>query len=689
MSRLGSLAGSPRRVLRGAMGIPFRWKVMGFLGLQVAASVSIWLLSAHSLHESKSAVSDLVEKTMMHTTMANDASFNLLRVQKAEFAYVASGDAALLGAIQQGIEVITGEVETLAAEGDGPAKEALAPFQAGWAGFQATARELERLVKAGKRAEAATLLAAKQPEFEALEAALATTVSLSYDQATAISAATDSRVKAANERMIGLVALAAALGLLAAALLLLMIRPLGRIMAATHAMAEGDIACRLGEEAFTDDEVGRIAASFRLMGETLRRVIREVRHSAEQVAAASARITLGNQHVESGSHEQVRATEETAVAMEEMAQSIRHVAGGADRLAETADGTAESVAQMTGFIARVATDADHLAASAGEVAASIDEMAVSIRQVAGNAGEANRVAARSTEVAMEGRRAVDETMAGMSRIDVVMRELLGKIEGLGQSSAEIGSILGVIQDIAQQTNLLALNASIEAARAGEHGRGFAVVAHEVKALAQRSGHAAEEIGSLIVGIQSEMTGAVEATQRGDRAIREGTRLAETAGRSLHAIVEHGAQVETLMAEVAKATAEQARAADQIAQAVAGMLSLTTQVATDTHVQTDEAGRVAASVSTMSQLTAEVNQAMRAQAAAAERVRAAMDQINAKARVSASAASDIAWAAADLESQAKRLLDSMAFFKAEAEREPAAPATLTAAVPPAPAEPAAV
>lgn len=77
----------------------------------------------------------------------------------------------------------------------------------------------------------------------------------------------------------------------------------------------------------------------------------------------------------------------------------------------------------------------------------------------------------------------------MARIDEVFSEL-------GKQSAEIGSIVGNIQDIAKQTNLLALNASIEAARAGEHGRGFAVVADEVRHLAVRANASSEGIGAI-------------------------------------------------------------------------------------------------------------------------------------------------------------------------------------------------
>jgi methyl-accepting chemotaxis protein len=84
---------------------------------------------------------------------------------------------------------------------------------------------------------------------------------------------------------------------------------------------------------------------------------------------------------------------------------------------------------------------------------------------------------------------------------------------LGESSAEISSVVKTITSISEQTNLLALNATIEAARAGEAGKGFAVVASEVKDLAQGTAKATEDIGHRIETIQSEISGAVDALER--------------------------------------------------------------------------------------------------------------------------------------------------------------------------------
>ena len=82
------------------------------------------------------------------------------------------------------------------------------------------------------------------------------------------------------------------------------------------------------------------------------------------------------------------------------------------------------------------------------------------------------------------------------------------ISNLKTVTEGINGFISLIQGISEQTNLLALNAAIEAARAGEQGRGFAVVADEVRALAQRSSEATNEIATLISQINDEMDGVV-------------------------------------------------------------------------------------------------------------------------------------------------------------------------------------
>lgn len=80
--------------------------------------------------------------------------------------------------------------------------------------------------------------------------------------------------------------------------------------------------------------------------------------------------------------------------------------------------------------------------------------------------------------------------------------ILDQLQQLISFQQDIGSVAGIIDDIAEQTNMLSLNASIEAARAGDHGRTFAVVAQEVRKLAERSSQSAKNIAQMVASNQT-------------------------------------------------------------------------------------------------------------------------------------------------------------------------------------------
>jgi methyl-accepting chemotaxis protein len=147
--------------------------------------------------------------------------------------------------------------------------------------------------------------------------------------------------------------------------------------------------------------------------------------------------------------------------------------------------TAEAAAMATTQVSAVTDDVLTAEAQAGELRAGADRIAV-------GAAEALRVAADAVST---------------------MTEATGVMAELGASSDEIGSVIGLIEDVAEQTHLLALNASIEAARAGAAGKGFAVVADEVKALAGETQEGVEQIRARIAKIQSDAAASREANER--------------------------------------------------------------------------------------------------------------------------------------------------------------------------------
>ena len=107
------------------------------------------------------------------------------------------------------------------------------------------------------------------------------------------------------------------------------------------------------------------------------------------------------------------------------------------------------------------------------------------------------------------------------------------MRSLNEAAERIGSVVGLISEIAGQTNLLALNATIEAARAGEAGKGFAVVASEVKTLANQTSRATEEITKHIAAIQDATKGAVKEIASISDSIREMTEVSTSVASAVN------------------------------------------------------------------------------------------------------------------------------------------------------------
>ena len=148
---------------------------------------------------------------------------------------------------------------------------------------------------------------------------------------------------------------------------------------------------------------------------------------------------------------------------------------------------------------KIVQQTDTLVARAGSASRDLTQLAASIEELA----------RASDDIGSQVRRADDLTGEANKSAKLAGRG----VEGLKQSSTQIGQVLNLISTVARQTNLLALNATIEAARAGEAGRGFAVVASEVKKLSQETQKATEEISQKIEALQHDAADCFEAVQR--------------------------------------------------------------------------------------------------------------------------------------------------------------------------------
>lgn len=259
--------------------------------------------------------------------------------------------------------------------------------------------------------------------------------------------------------------------------------------------------------------------------------------------------------------------------------ALQRLAGGdlAFRMVEELDkqyeslrtGYNNSAQQVETLIEKVRTSVDSVRQGASEISAASDDLAhrnetqaASLEETAAAMSQVTELVRQTADNASEAKHSIDETHKEAHSGGDVVKKAVTAMDSIEASSKEITHIIDVIDGIAFQTNLLALNAGVEAARAGDAGKGFAVVATEVRALAQRSAEAANDIKQLI----STSTAQVD----------EGVTLVGETGKVLEGIVARVGEVNLQIQKIADSASAQATSIEQVSSAVVDMDKMTQQ-----------------------------------------------------------------------------------------------------------------
>jgi len=164
-----------------------------------------------------------------------------------------------------------------------------------------------------------------------------------------------------------------------------------------------------------------------------------------------------------------------------------------------------------------------------------------LKESAGKNSEASQIVFEKTKESLvfsnkeqeSAKRNIEKMLMLKQKIQIIAELILE----LSEQIQQIGSTIGVVEDIAEQTNMLALNAAVEAARAGEHGKGFAVVAGEIRKLADESKQATAKIAVLINNIHQSTNSTVMATEEGTKEIESGVKLAHHIDKNINLLIE--------------------------------------------------------------------------------------------------------------------------------------------------------
>ncbi|QBP75837.1 HAMP domain-containing protein [Herbaspirillum huttiense] len=225
--------------------------------------------------------------------------------------------------------------------------------------------------------------------------------------------------------------------------------------------------------------------------------------------------------------------------LQDMRQGLSHLVREVRHGARVMRGSAGEIAEGA---LNLTTRATQQAGSLQQAAAAMEQLNQAVQQSADRAQQACSLTRSAAQAALEG--------------GVAVSEVVGNMHAVHLAAGRIEEIVAKLDNLSSQTNLLALNAAVEAAHAGTHGQAFSVVADEVRQLARRSADAAQEIRVLLNDAMAR--------------INQGSRRAQTAGRSMQEVVAQVGRLNQLIGEVASASSQQSAGARRISQSVSAI-----------------------------------------------------------------------------------------------------------------------
>jgi methyl-accepting chemotaxis protein len=342
------------------------------------------------------------------------------------------------------------------------------------------------------------------------------------------------------------------------------------IYAANHmlqdiAEGEGDLTKKLAVD--TKDELGTLAIWFNLFTEKIKEIVSLVQSNANTIAESSEELAA--------------ATEQANQGMESIAREITTITDGLQNNASIIE----------------------------EATASIQEMASGAMIVSQESEDAARNGQEVLSSAIYGADKLKEVVDAIDNVQQSSNSMSSVIGDLKESSNRINEIASLITGISEQTNLLALNAAIEAARAGESGRGFAVVADEVRKLAEESKHSADDITTLIKGIENKIETAYGVMKKEQELVTTSVaKVKETdlEFKSILHLIEETTEKISVISQAAKQQSEVAkdmtRAMDEISGSTQQSAAASQQISSSIQEQVSTFQEIGASIEEMSNIS---------------------------------------------------------------------------------------
>lgn len=320
--------------------------------------------------------------------------------------------------------------------------------------------------------------------------------------------------------------------------------------------------------------LGVIACSFIgvfVLGRMLANPLQDLMLVANRVAAGDLKVTLPS----------LRRDDEVGVLSQAFGSMLENFRAVHREIQEGVNVLASSASEIFTATAQIAASATETATAVSQTTSTAEEVKQTAQVSAQKAGNVADIAQRAAQSAQVGRKAIDESVAGMSNVREQMELIAETVVRLSEQSQAIGEIISSVNDLAEQSNLLAVNASIEAAKAGEHGRGFAVVAQEIRNLATQSKESTAQIRTILNDIQRATTATVMAAEQGSKAVDIGVKQVNQSGEAIRTLAESIVSAAQAATQITASSQEQLIGIDQVTIAIQNILQASKQNATGT------------------------------------------------------------------------------------------------------------
>ncbi len=422
-------------------------------------------------------------------------------------------------------------------------------------------------------------------------------------------------------------------------------------------VSQGDLRSQIVLQSPAD----QLGTAFIHMQKGLITLISEIHASADYIASISTQV-LSTSSINADALEQIgNAAQVTSSAMNEVNATAEEVRVNMEQLTFSVEKNGASISEMLASINQVAGNLRKLSHFADDTMATVIKIVSSLEKVAAQAEHSKVLSEAVSQDAISGRHSVEEMSASISAISQVTIHISDIISRLENRSTEIGTILDVINEVAEQTSLLALNAAIIAAQAGEHGRGFAVVANEIKELATRVGASTKEIATIIKAVQNDSSDAVNAIEHGRREVEHGVTVTQQAGEALKKIGDSAENSSQVAAEMASSLHQQTQAHAHITESIQDVTNMISEITLATQEQEKNSSQLFTMVEDMQNLALLVMRAIQEQQISTRQVTEFMVNVTSLVEENTPIVQQLALSARNLATQADMLKHNVERF----------------------------